>query len=121
VPFFVKHTLFYKMQIMLHILSTVLQSTTTDNARSDNKCEMNVNNGMHGWMEGGNWWVRLMTWRKCRWGHQMTWTLEARGLVAGLILCVEGMKMKMGSGGGAVMLKQHQIELVRGYLTPCPW
>ncbi len=39
------------------------------------------------------------------------------GLVVGLILDMEG--LKMGSSGGVMMLKQHQIKLVRGYLAPC--
>jgi hypothetical protein len=78
------HTLSCKMQIMLQISSMVLlQSTTTDEARFNDEHEMSVDDGLHGWTEDRNWWVRLMTWRRCRWGHQMTWTSKAWGPVVG--------------------------------------
>jgi hypothetical protein len=51
-----------KMQTMLQILSMMLHSMTTDEMRFDNKHEMNVDDGLHGWMEDVNWWVHLMTW-----------------------------------------------------------
>jgi hypothetical protein len=78
----------------------------------DNEREMSVDSGLHGWTEDGNWWVRLMTWRECKCGHRMTWTSKAWGPVAGPVLDVEG--VKVGSGGGAVTLKQYWTELVRG-------
>jgi hypothetical protein len=80
----------------------------------DNEPEMSVDHGLHGCPEDGNWWVRLMTWRECKCGHRMTWTSKAWGPVAGPVL--EG--VKVGSGGGAVTLKQRRTELVRGYLAP---
>jgi len=43
--------------------------------------------------------------------------VESMGPVVGPILDMEG--VKMGSSGGVVMLKQHRIKLVRGYLAPC--
>jgi len=41
------------MQIMLEILLMVLQSTMTDETKFDDKCEMSVNNGLHGWTGDG--------------------------------------------------------------------
>jgi hypothetical protein len=104
---------------MLHILSMVLQSTMTDKARFNNKREMSVDNGLHGWMEDGNWWVGLMTWRKCRRGHRMTWTSESMWS-SGRAYFGRG-RCESGSSGGAVMLKQHRIEFIRGNLTLHPW
>jgi hypothetical protein len=54
---------------MLQISSMVLQTTITGEVRFDDECEMNVDDGLHGWMEDENWWVCLMTCKKCRWGH----------------------------------------------------
>ncbi len=75
----------------------------TNKVRFNNKLEMNVDNGLHGWMEDKNWWVCLMTWKRCRWGHRMTWTLKVWGPMVGLVLDVEG--MKVGSNGGVEKLK----------------
>jgi hypothetical protein len=80
------------MQIMLQISSMVLQSTTIDEVRFDDEHEMSVDDGLHGWTKDRNWWVRLMTWRRCR------WTSKAWGPVVGPVLDVEG--VKVGSGGG---------------------
>jgi hypothetical protein len=66
--------------------------------RFDDKHEMSVDDSLHGWTEDRNWWVCLMTWRRCMWGHGMTWTLKAWGPVVGPVLDVEG--VKVGSGGG---------------------
>ncbi len=46
----------------------------------------------------------------------MTWSLKGWDPVVGLVLDVEG--MKVGSSGGALMLKQRRTELVMGYLMP---
>jgi hypothetical protein len=46
----------------------------------------------------------------------MTWMLKAWGPMTGPVLEVVG--VKVGSGGGPVMLKQRWTELVRGYLAP---
>ncbi len=46
----------------------------------------------------------------------MTWTLQAWGLMVKPALDLEG--VKVGLGGGVVMLKQCQIELIKGYLAP---
>jgi len=81
----------------------VLQLMMTNEVKFDNECEMNVNNGLRGWMEDENWWVRLMTWKRCRWGHRITWTLKAWGLAVGLVFYVED--VKVGLGGGVVTLK----------------
>lgn len=89
---------------------------TIDETKFDNKCEMNVKDDLQGLTEDINWWICLMTWRRWRWGHWMTWRLKGWGLLVRLALDVEG--MKMGSRDGAPMLKQRQIELVRGYLAP---
>jgi hypothetical protein len=67
---------------------------------------MSVDDGMHGWTEDENWWVHLMTWKRCRWGHGMKWMLKAWGPIVGPILDVES--VKVGSNGGAMMLKQHR-------------
>ncbi|CAK9235899.1 unnamed protein product [Sphagnum troendelagicum] len=86
---------------MLQISSMVLQSTTTtDEARFNDEHEMSVEDGLHGWSEDRNWWVRLMTWRRCRWGHQMTWTSKAWGPVVGPVLFLDMEDVKVGSGGG---------------------
>jgi len=47
---------------------------------------------------------------------EMTWTLQGWGLMAKPALDLEG--VKVGLGGGVVMLKQCQIELIKGYLAP---
>ncbi len=47
----------------------------------------------------------------------MTWTSKAWGQMAGPVLDMEG--VKVGLGGGAVMLKWHWKKLVKGYLAPC--
>jgi hypothetical protein len=39
------------MQMMLQISLMVLQSMMIDEVKFDNECEMNVNDGIHGWME----------------------------------------------------------------------
>ncbi len=91
------------MKIMLSISSMVLQLMMTNKVRFNDEHEMNVNNGLHGWMEDENWWVHLMTWITCRWGHRMTWTLKAWGPTTRLVLDVEGMKIR--SSGGAMTLK----------------
>jgi hypothetical protein len=75
------------MQIMLQISSMVLQSTMNDEVRFDDEHEMRVDDSLHGWTEDRNWWVCLMTWRRCRWGP-----------VVGPVWDVEG--VKVGSGGG---------------------
>ncbi len=62
---------------MLQISLMVLQSMMTNEVKFDNECEMNVDNGLHGWMKNENWWACMMTWKRCRWGHQMTWTSKA--------------------------------------------
>lgn len=41
----------------------------TDEVRFNNEHVMNVKDGLHGWMKDKNWWVCLMTWKRCRWGH----------------------------------------------------
>jgi len=106
------HILFCKMQIML----MVLQWTMMNKARFDDEREMSVDDGLQGWTEDRNLWVHLMTWRRCRWGHQMTWSLKGWGPVVGLVLDVEGMKVR--SSCGALMLKHRRTELVMGYLAP---
>lgn len=45
----------------------------------------------------------------------MTWSLKEWGPVVGLVLDVA---LKVGSSGGALMLKQGRTELVMGYLAP---
>ncbi|CAK9210622.1 unnamed protein product [Sphagnum troendelagicum] len=71
----------------------VLLLTMTNKERFDDEREMNVDDTLHGWTKDENWWVRMMTWRRCRWDHRMTWTLKAWGPTVRLVLDVEGMKV----------------------------
>ncbi len=92
-PFLVEHIPCCKAQIMLEIMSMVLQSMMINEARFNNEREMNVDNGLQGSMEDENWWVYLMTWKRQRWRHRMTWRLNGWGLVARPALDVEGVKV----------------------------